>query len=106
MKPPVAAGLAGSWYGFYRNGREVMLNIEQVEGDRVVASYLLGSGLMAQERAESSRREGSFAGGELVFDEPALNQLRFRLRPDGALAGSWQARDGSATLDTVLRRMP
>lgn len=106
VKPSVAAGLAGSWYGFYRNGREVMLNIEQVEGDRVVASYLLGSGLMAQERAESSRREGSFAGGELVFDEPALNQLRFRLRPDGALAGSWQARDGSATLDTVLRRMP
>lgn len=106
VKPQVTTDLTGSWYGFYRNGREVMLNIEQVEGDRVVASYLLGSGLMAQERAESSRREGSFAGGELVFDEPALNQLRFRLRPDGALAGSWQARDGSATLDTVLRRMP
>jgi hypothetical protein len=41
-----------------------------------------------------------------VFDEPALNQLRYRLRPDGALAGSWQSRDGTTALDTVLRRLP
>ncbi|EWY40303.1 hypothetical protein N825_36945 [Skermanella stibiiresistens SB22] len=105
-KPAVSADLAGSWYGFYRNGREVMLNVERLDGERVVASYLLGSGLMAQEQPEATRRVGSFANGELVFDEPALNPLRFRIRADGTLAGTWQARDGGATLDTVLKRMP
>jgi hypothetical protein len=108
--PAASFDLKGSWYGFYRNGREVTLRIDSVttdeEGERVSATYLLGAGLAPEERAESSRRNGRFAKGELVFDEPALNQLRYRLRPDGALAGSWQSRDGAATLDTVLRRLP
>jgi hypothetical protein len=88
----------------------VTLRIDSVtteaEGGRVSATYLLGAGLTPEERAESSRRQGRFAKGELVFDEPALNQLRYRLRPDGALAGSWQSRDGTTALDTVLRRLP
>ena len=108
--PAASFDLKGSWYGFYRNGREVTLRIDSVtreaEGERVSATYLLGAGLTPEERAESSRREGRFAKGELVFDEPALNQLRYRLRPDGALAGSWQSRDGATALDTVLRRLP
>jgi dienelactone hydrolase len=105
---PLAASfdLTGSWYGFYRNGREVMLRIDAVEGERVTATYLLGAGLNPEERSESSRREGRFTKGELLFDEPDLNQLRYRLRPDGALAGSWQSRDGGVSLDTVLRRIP
>ena len=73
----------------------------EAEGERVSATYLLGAGLTPEERAESSRRQGRFAKGELVFDEPALNQLRYRLRPDGALAGSWQSRDGATALDTA-----
>jgi dienelactone hydrolase len=108
--PAASFDLTGSWYGFYRNGREVTLRIDSVtteaEGERVSATYQLGAGLSPEERAESSRREGRFAKGELVFDEPALNQLRYRLRPDGALAGSWQSRDGATALDTVLRRLP
>jgi hypothetical protein len=108
--PAASFDLKGSWYGFYRNGREVTLRIDSVtteaEGGRVSATYLLGAGLTPEERAESSRREGRFAKGALVFDEPALNQLRYRLRPDGALAGSWQSRDGATALDTVLRRLP
>jgi len=101
-----SADLTGSWYGFYRNGREVMLRIDAVDGERVSATYLLGAGLNPEERSESSRRAGRFIKGELLFDEPELNQLRYRVRPDGALAGSWQSRDGGASLDTVLRRMP
>jgi len=105
--PPAASGeLTGAWYGFYRNGREVLLRIDRVQGERVSATYLLGPGLNPGERAETSPREGRLEKGELVFDEPELNPLRYRLRPDGALAGTWQARDGSSTLDTVLRRMP
>jgi hypothetical protein len=101
-----SVGLTGSWYGFYRTGREVMLRIDEVNGERVAATYLLGAGLDPQEQSESSRREGRFTKGELLFDEPGRNRLHYRLRPDGALAGSWQSRDGGATLDTVLRRMP
>jgi dienelactone hydrolase len=105
--PPAATGdLTGAWYGFYRNGREVLLRIDKVQGERVSATYLLGPGLNPEEHPESSRREGRLEKGELVFDEPHLNPLRYRLRPDGALAGTWQARDGSGSLDTVLRRMP
>ncbi|KJB96900.1 hypothetical protein [Skermanella aerolata] len=108
--PAASFDLKGSWYGFYRNGREVTLRIDSVtreaEGERVSATYLLGAGLVPEERAESSRRNGRFTKGELVFDEPDLNQLRYRLRPDGALAGSWHSRDGAAALDTVLRRLP
>ena len=83
-----------------------MLRIDEVNGDRVAATYLLGTGLDPQERSESSRREGRFIKGELLFDESNLNRLHYRLRPDGALAGSWWSRDGGASLDTVLRRMP
>jgi dienelactone hydrolase len=104
--PAVSFDLTGSWYGFYRNGREVMLRIDAVEGERVAATYLLGTGLRPEERSESSRREGRFIKGELLFDEPGLNRLRYRLRPDGALAGSWQSHDGGTSLDTVLRRIP
>ena len=104
--PKASFDLTGSWYGFYRNGREVMLRIDEVNGERIAATYLLGAGLNPEERSESSRREGRFIKGELLFDEPNLNQLCYRLRPDGSLAGSWQSRDGGASLDTVLRRMP
>ena len=104
--PKASFDLTGSWYGFYRNGREVMLRIDEVKGERIAATYLLGAGLNPEERSELSRREGRFIKGELLFDEPNLNQLCYRLRPDGSLAGSWQSRDGGASLETVLRRMP
>jgi dienelactone hydrolase len=95
----------GSWYGFYRNGRELLVRIDRIVGDAVTATYMLGAGVGKDERAETAIRRGRLVAGELVFDEPGLNVLRYRLRPDGTLAGTWQAVNGGAALDTVLRRL-
>ncbi|WP_207479220.1 alpha/beta hydrolase [Arenibaculum pallidiluteum] len=91
------------WYGYYLNGREVMLSIDAVDGERVRATYTLGAGVDPDQKPETNQRIGRLDGEELVFDEPGRNVLRFRPRHDGRLAGTWtDARDGGR-LQVVLR---
>ena len=108
---PSAAGtmtggdFLGRWYGAYVNGREILLNVERVAGNRVEAEYVLGPGVEPDQRFERVRRTGRLEEDRIVFDEPGRNLLRYRLRPDGRLAATWQDRDGPGRLDTVLRRV-
>jgi hypothetical protein len=95
----------GRWYGFYPNGREVLLAIERVDGTDVQAVYGLGSAVGNDDRAEWTRRIGHASGGELVFKGDAGSALKYRLRPDGHLAATWISPDGRATLETILRRI-
>lgn len=96
---------AGRWYGFYVNGREVLLQIERIEDGEVVATYGLGPGLDPRQTAERTQLKGKVVGDELVFEEPGKNGLRFRQQPNGSLAATWRAADGSGSLEATLRRL-
>lgn len=101
-----ASPFVGTWYGAYTNGREVVLSVAAADGvGRVSAEYVLGPGVEAGQTTERVGRVGRIDDGELVFDEAGRNVLRYRLRHDGRLSGTWIERSGSVRLDTVLRRV-
>jgi dienelactone hydrolase len=95
----------GKWYGFYGNGREVLLAVEKIRQDEVTAIYALGPGLQDGQNAEWVRRNGHLADDALVFKEKGRNTLKYRLRPDGRLDASWVSADGKLSMDTILRRI-
>ncbi|WP_029010472.1 alpha/beta hydrolase [Azospirillum halopraeferens] len=105
LPDPSAGQFLGRWYGAYVNGREVLLNVERVAGNRVEAEYVLGPGIDPDQRFERVRRTGRLEDNRIVFDEPGRNVLRYRLRHDGRLAATWEDRNGPSRLDTVLRRV-
>jgi pimeloyl-ACP methyl ester carboxylesterase len=91
------------WYGFYPNGREVLLGIEAVHGDRLSAVYAVGPSIDNKHPATWSRRSGSIAGDILVFRAPGKSTLRFRPTEDGGLAATWIAPDGDSSMEAHLR---
>jgi pimeloyl-ACP methyl ester carboxylesterase len=93
----------GKWYGYYGNGRELMLVIEHVSGNEVDAVYVIGPGPDNKLQAGTSRRRGVLSDGKLIFAKPGDSTLRYSLRPDGWLAAEWIAADEKSRLDTVLR---
>jgi dienelactone hydrolase len=93
----------GKWYGYYANGRELMLVIEHVSGNEVDAVYAIGPSPDNKLKASISRRRGALSDGKLVFVKPGDSTLRYSLRPDGLLAAEWIAADEKSRLDTVLR---
>jgi dienelactone hydrolase len=95
----------GKWYGFYPNGREVLLMVEKVTGDEVTAVYALGPGLEPDQKGEWVRRTGHIAGDRLMFREEGRNTLKYRLRNDGRLAATWIGIDGGGMLDATLHRI-
>jgi len=101
----IARPFLGRWYGTYVNGRELVLAVTRANGDRVAADYILGPGVEDGQGLEKVRRQGRIDGDELIFDEAGRNVLRYRLRPDGKLAGSWLDKNGKGRLDTVLQRV-
>jgi hypothetical protein len=94
----------GKWYGFYNNGREVLLAIESIHGNEVTAVYAVGPGVLNGQKAEWVRRTGRIDGDDLIFKEKGRNTLLYRLRPDGRLAASWTSADGRTSMETTLRR--
>ncbi len=106
-----AAGDAGKppprfrdlWYGFYPNGREVVLGIEGVHGDDLTAVYAIGPSIDDKYQAAWSRRKGRIAGDAFVFEEPGKSMLRFRSRQDGGLAATWTAADGKTSMSAHMK---
>lgn len=96
---------AGKWYGFYPNGRELVLAVENIRGDQVTAVYAIGPGVLPGQEAEWVRRSGRIDGGTLEFSEPDKNTLRYSLRPDGKLQAQWVSVDGKSSLEAVMRAM-
>src|SRR5215831_2554165 len=94
-----------SWYGFYPNGREVLLAIEDTHGSEIAAVYAIGPGIDENEPAEWSRRKGRLADGEFVFEEKGKSTLRFRPRADGGLSATWTSPDGKTSMEAGLRRL-
>src|SRR6202035_1800993 len=71
--PAAASGRAGpvhdAWYGFYPNGREVLVAIEEQHGERLAAVYAIGPGIEGDQPAEWTRRQGRIVDDDFVFEE-------------------------------------
>ena len=94
-----------SWYGFYPNGREVLLAVEETQGHELEAVYAIGPGIDENEPAEWSRRKGRLVEDEFVFEEKGKSSLRFRPRADGGLNATWISPDGKTSMEAALRRL-
>jgi pimeloyl-ACP methyl ester carboxylesterase len=102
---PGGAGGRQSWYGFYPNGREVLLAIEETHGAEVSAVYAIGPGIDENEPAEWSRRKGRLVDDEFIFEEKGKSTLHFRPRADGGLSATWSSPDGKTSMEAGLRRL-
>ncbi len=91
------------WYGFYPNGREVLLGVEAVHGDDLTAVYAIGPSIDGAFPAAWSRRQGRIVDDSFVFEEKGKSTLRFRPRPDGGLGASWSSVDGKTSMAAHLR---
>lgn len=96
----------GKWYGYYDNGRELMLVIEHVAGDAVEAVYALGPMPDRSLSASITRRNGRIAESRLIFAAPGRSTLRCTPRADGRLDAQWIATNRRSYFQTTLRRMP
>jgi pimeloyl-ACP methyl ester carboxylesterase len=94
-----------TWYGFYPNGREVLLAIEETHGTEVSAVYAIGPGIDENEPAEWSRRKGRLVDDEFIFEENGKSTLHFRPRADGGLSATWTSPDGKTSMEAGLRRL-
>ena len=103
--PGSATGGRQSWYGFYPNGREVLLAIEEMHGKEVSAIYAIGPGIDENEPAEWSRRKGRLIDEAFIFEEKGKSTLRFRPRADRGLSVTWTSPDGKTSMEASLRRL-
>jgi pimeloyl-ACP methyl ester carboxylesterase len=91
------------WYGFYPNGREVLLGVEAVHGDKLGAVYAIGPSIDGKYPAAWSRRNGRIVDESFVFEEKGKSTLRFRPRQDGGLQATWIAADGKSSMSAHLK---
>ncbi|MBV9860540.1 MAG: alpha/beta hydrolase [Alphaproteobacteria bacterium] len=94
-----------TWYGFYPNGREILLAVDNVAGEDLSAIYAIGPSIDNAHPAAWVRRTGHIRDEVFVFDESGKSTLRFRPRPDGSLSASWTSADGKSTMAARLRRI-
>src|SRR6516165_2334706 len=103
--PGQGTALHGAWYGFYPNGRELLVAIEAMHGRELAAVYAIGPGIDEDEPAEWTRREGRLVDDDFVFEENGKSTLRFRPRADGGLKATWISPDGQTSMDAGLRQI-
>ncbi|HEV2676286.1 MAG TPA: alpha/beta hydrolase [Aliidongia sp.] len=97
-------GLAGKWYGNYTSGREVMLAVSRIEGDKAAALLLTGpTNALA---AGSTPLTGQVADGGLAFAEPGKTRVALTPAPDGTATLLWTSADGTGRLAALLHRVP
>jgi pimeloyl-ACP methyl ester carboxylesterase len=96
-------GFRDVWYGFYPNGREVMLGVEAAHGNDLTAVYAIGPSIDNAFPAAWSRRRGRIVDDSFVFEEKGKSTLRFRPSPDGGLGASWNSADGKTSMTAHLR---
>jgi pimeloyl-ACP methyl ester carboxylesterase len=101
--PGRVAPVHDAWYGFYPNGREVLVAIEEQHGERLAAVYAIGPGIEGDEPAEWTRRAGRIIDDDLVFEEEGRSTLRFHPRADGGLKAIWISPDGKSSMATGMR---
>jgi len=95
----------GAWYGFYPNGRELLVAVEEVRRQELAVVYAIGPGIDEDEPAEWTRREGRLDDDDFVFDEQGKSKLRFHPRGNGGLEATWISPDGKTSMEAILRRV-
>ena len=116
VKPPAATGSGAAsaaaetphrvrdlWYGFYPNGREVLLGVEAAHGDDLTAIYAIGPSIDDKHPAMWTRRTGRIVDDSFVFQAKGKSTLHFRPTADGGLAASWRASDGGVEMEAHLK---
>ena len=98
-----AVGFRDVWYGFYPNGREVLLGIESTQGDQLTAIYSIGPSIDNKHDAVWTRRKGRVTDDGFVFQEPGKSTLQFRPRQDGGLSAVWISADGKTSMTGSLK---
>ena len=98
-----SVGFRDVWYGFYPNGREVLLGIEATQGDQLTAVYSIGPSIDSKHDAIWSRRKGRITDDGFVFQEPGKSTLQFRPRQDGGLSAVWISADGKTSMTGALK---
>jgi pimeloyl-ACP methyl ester carboxylesterase len=96
-------GFRDVWYGFYPNGREVLLGVESVHGSKLTAVYAIGPSIDNRHPASWSRRNGRIVGDSFVFEETGKSTLRFRPSEDGGLEATWMSAGGGMSMDAHLK---
>jgi dienelactone hydrolase len=94
-----------TWYGFYPNGREVLLAVDAAHGNDLSAIYAIGPSIDRTHPALWNRRSGHIVEDEFVFDESGKSLLRFHPNPDGGLTATWIAANGKISMSARLRRI-
>ena len=98
-----SVGFRDVWYGFYPNGREVLLGIEATQGDQLTAVYSIGPSIDSKHDAIWTRRKGRITDDGFVFQEPGKSTLQFRPRQDGGLSAVWISADGKTSMTGSLK---
>ncbi|MBV9827056.1 MAG: alpha/beta hydrolase [Alphaproteobacteria bacterium] len=96
-------GMRDVWYGFYPNGREVLLGIEAAHGQDLTAVYAIGPSIDDKAPANWTRRKGKIVDDSFVFEQPGKSTLRFRPKQDGGLGATWVAVDGKTSMTAHLK---
>lgn len=91
------------WYGFYPNGREVLLGIESTQGNQLTAIYSVGPSIDNKHDAVWTRRKGRITNDGFVFQESGKSTLQFRPRQDGGLTALWISTDGKTSMTGSLK---
>ncbi|MGE0260708.1 MAG: alpha/beta fold hydrolase [Alphaproteobacteria bacterium] len=98
-----AVGFRDVWYGFYPNGREVLLGIESAHGDQLTAIYSIGPSIDSKHDAIWTRRKGRITDNGFVFQEHGKSTLQFRPRQDGGLSVVWMSADGKTSMTGSMK---
>jgi len=94
-----------TWYEFYPNGREVLVAIKAIGGQKLTALYAIGPGIDEDEPAEWTRRDGRLVDDDFVFEGIGESTLHFRRRADDGLKATWISPDGKISMEASLRRI-
>lgn len=97
-------GLAGKWYGNYTIGREVMLVVTRIDGNKVEATLCVGPSNSAA--ARSDPQIGQLADGALVFAEAGKPRLTLTPMADGTANLLWVSVDGKSRIAAAVHRVP
>ena len=98
-----AVGFRDVWYGFYPNGREVLLGVELTQGDQLTAVYSVGPSIDSRHDAVWTRRKGRITEDGFVFQESGKSTLQFHPRQDGGLTAIWVSADGKTSMTGSLK---
>ena len=96
-------GFRDIWYGFYPNGREVLLGVESARGSDITAVYAIGPSIDDKFPAAWTRRKGRVVADSFLFEDAGKSTLRFRPRQDGGLGATWISADGKTSMTAHLK---